>query len=65
MAASLLFGTGTEFKSSHLDAYTTSDIIYKWDETGITIDKTANGALPNFEISAYKNATCDSVTNTG
>ncbi|VDN55305.1 unnamed protein product [Dracunculus medinensis] len=46
-------------------AYTTSDIIYKWDETGITIDKTANGALPNFEISAYKNATCDSVTNTG
>lgn len=47
------------------DAYTTSDIIYKWDQVGISVDEGANGALPNFVISAYKNSTCDSVTNTG
>ncbi|VDM44321.1 unnamed protein product [Toxocara canis] len=46
-------------------AYTTSDIIYKWDQVGITIEEGANGALPNFEITAYKNSTCDSITNTG
>nr|QRW38240.1 glutamate-gated chloride channel subunit 4 [Parascaris univalens] len=46
-------------------AYTTNDIIYKWDQVGISVDEGANGALPNFVISAYKNSTCDSVTNTG
>ncbi|CAD5210995.1 unnamed protein product [Bursaphelenchus xylophilus] len=46
-------------------AYTTKDIIYDWSEIGITLSPTANGALPNFEIVKVKNATCDSVTNTG
>uniref|UniRef100_A0A1I8A2W3 Ig-like domain-containing protein n=1 Tax=Steinernema glaseri TaxID=37863 RepID=A0A1I8A2W3_9BILA len=46
-------------------AYTTNDIIYEWDEIGIAVDDGANGALPNFAISSYKNSTCHSVTNTG
>ncbi|VDN05270.1 unnamed protein product [Thelazia callipaeda] len=46
-------------------AYTTSDIIYKWDHSAITIDKAASNALPNFRIDAFKNKSCDSVTNTG
>ncbi|KAI1727299.1 neurotransmitter-gated ion-channel ligand binding domain-containing protein [Ditylenchus destructor] len=46
-------------------AYTTNDIIYKWGQVGIELAKTANGALPNFDISGIQNATCDSVTNTG
>ncbi|KAF7636309.1 Glutamate-gated chloride channel [Meloidogyne graminicola] len=46
-------------------AYTTNDIIYKWNEIGIEISETANGALPNFEIASINNSTCDSVTNTG
>uniref|UniRef100_A0AC35F5D4 Uncharacterized protein n=1 Tax=Panagrolaimus sp. PS1159 TaxID=55785 RepID=A0AC35F5D4_9BILA len=46
-------------------AYTTNDIIYKWDINGIQVHEKANGALPNFVISSLSNATCDSVTNTG
>ncbi|KAL3096953.1 hypothetical protein niasHS_002669 [Heterodera schachtii] len=46
-------------------AYTTNDIIYKWDQVGVEIAPTANGALPNFEIASLENNTCDSVTNTG
>uniref|UniRef100_A0A914S0K3 Neurotransmitter-gated ion-channel transmembrane domain-containing protein n=1 Tax=Parascaris equorum TaxID=6256 RepID=A0A914S0K3_PAREQ len=34
-------------------AYTTNDIIYKWDQVGISVDEGANGALPNFVISTY------------
>lgn len=48
-----------------LDAYTTNDIIYQWDDIGIELAPTANGALPNFEISALRNDTCHSKTNTG
>ncbi|OZC11308.1 Cation transporter family protein [Onchocerca flexuosa] len=47
------------------DAYTTSDIVYKWDHTAITIDKDAKNTLPNFRISAFENKSCDSTTNTG
>lgn len=47
------------------DAYTTSDIIYKWDQIAITIDSDASNALPNFRISAFRNKSCDSITNTG
>ncbi|VDP11385.1 unnamed protein product [Onchocerca flexuosa] len=46
-------------------AYTTSDIVYKWDHTAITIDKDAKNTLPNFRISAFENKSCDSTTNTG
>jgi anionic glutamate receptor len=46
-------------------AYTTADIIYQWDDVGIEIARTANGALPNFDIASLENATCDSITNTG
>lgn len=46
-------------------AYTTNDIIYEWDNNGIIMLDSVNGALPNFVISQYTNATCDSVTNTG
>uniref|UniRef100_A0A914XXW0 Ig-like domain-containing protein n=1 Tax=Panagrolaimus superbus TaxID=310955 RepID=A0A914XXW0_9BILA len=49
----------------NLYAYTTNDIIYKWDSDGIEVHPKANGALPNFVISSLSNATCDSVTNTG
>uniref|UniRef100_A0A915MDH9 Glutamate-gated chloride channel n=1 Tax=Meloidogyne javanica TaxID=6303 RepID=A0A915MDH9_MELJA len=46
-------------------AYTKNDIIYQWDNVGIEISDTANGALPNFEIASLDNDTCDSDTNTG
>ncbi|KAH7723117.1 Cation transporter family protein [Aphelenchoides avenae] len=46
-------------------AYTTHDLIYQWDRVGIQLAETANGALPNFEISDLRNSTCDSITNTG
>uniref|UniRef100_A0A915ENY7 Uncharacterized protein n=1 Tax=Ditylenchus dipsaci TaxID=166011 RepID=A0A915ENY7_9BILA len=46
-------------------AYTTNDIIYQWGEIAIDLAPTANGALPNFDISGIRNSTCDSVTNTG
>ncbi|VDK67407.1 unnamed protein product [Litomosoides sigmodontis] len=46
-------------------AYTTSDIVYKWDRTAIAIDKDASNALPNFRIVAFENKSCDSITNTG
>ncbi|KAI6183107.1 hypothetical protein M3Y97_00452700 [Aphelenchoides bicaudatus] len=46
-------------------AYTTNDIIYEWNKIGVQLAKTANGALPNFEIMKVKNASCDSTTNTG
>ncbi|KAI6198171.1 hypothetical protein M3Y94_01313300 [Aphelenchoides besseyi] len=46
-------------------AYTTADIIYKWQDVSVQLAKTADGALPNFEITRVRNATCDSATNTG
>ncbi|KAI6195365.1 hypothetical protein M3Y96_01223500 [Aphelenchoides besseyi] len=46
-------------------AYTTADIIYKWQDVSVQLAKTADGALPNFEITRVRNATCDSKTNTG
>ncbi|EFO22622.1 hypothetical protein LOAG_05864 [Loa loa] len=46
-------------------AYTSNDIVYKWDRAAIKIDKDANNALPNFRISAFENKSCDSTTNTG
>ncbi|KAE9554288.1 hypothetical protein FO519_002522 [Halicephalobus sp. NKZ332] len=46
-------------------AYTANDIVYEWDNNGIIMLDSVNGALPNFVISHYSNATCDSVTNTG
>lgn len=47
------------------DAYTTADIEYIWDVPAIQIHEGANGALPNFEIASFKNASCTSKTNTG
>lgn len=52
-------------EKNFIDAYTTSDIIYKWDRTAVTIDKDAKNILPNFRISAFENKSCDSTTNTG
>lgn len=45
-------------------AYTTNDIVYEWNQVGVQLARTASGALPNFEIVAVKNSSCDSTTNT-
>jgi hypothetical protein len=47
----------------HRPSFLSSDFIQ--NKVGIDIADTADGALPNFEISNVLNATCDSVTNTG
>ncbi|CAJ0573155.1 unnamed protein product, partial [Mesorhabditis spiculigera] len=46
-------------------AYTTQDIQYEWDDPPVKLHEGANGALPNFDITSFKNASCHSSTNTG